>query len=459
MNKGNAWILGSLVCSLVLCGSMSAEDWPRRAGPHDDWTVNEKGLASEWPEGGPKLVWENKEINSGFGTPAVAGGKVFIIDRAIDASAKDKSGNIPPLHDAKFLPGPDVLKCLDKATGKLIWKHEFNTLSDTKATAWNTPAVEGDVVYARGGDGQVRCVSIKDGKSLWAWPKDGEAPFKKDDRKMGLCGGAPSAPSVTICDDMLIMLGGHNGYSSILVGLNKTTGEKVWEHPFGDWLHGANNYTVLDLGTRKVLVIFGEIIDPKTGEKLCSYGNLNGNMTFWCRAAKGNQFYIGFPAIKGQHGEGMVCNKVEVKPDGTLECKEVWTWKPPLTDAQIAEEKLEKSFGGPLLVNGYLYVFMGRKGEGSSVFCVDAATGKDAWPQRGKTAVHFISPVCADGKIYYTNMAGSLFIFAADPKEYNALGAAKVLDRALSSPVISDGCLFSRGDLGGLKCLDLRPPK
>ncbi len=40
----------------------------------------EKGLARQWPDGGPKVLW-TLALGSGYGGPAIQNGKVYILDR------------------------------------------------------------------------------------------------------------------------------------------------------------------------------------------------------------------------------------------------------------------------------------------------------------------------------------------------------------------------------------------
>ena len=49
----------ALAALLVLTGALLfAADWPQWRGPNRDGISKEKGLLKEWPEGGPKLIWQ-----------------------------------------------------------------------------------------------------------------------------------------------------------------------------------------------------------------------------------------------------------------------------------------------------------------------------------------------------------------------------------------------------------------
>ncbi|HTU89849.1 MAG TPA: hypothetical protein VMF69_07120, partial [Gemmataceae bacterium] len=59
-----------LTTSVVTCGILAASawaaDWPQWRGTHRTGLSPEKGLLKEWPQGGPKLLWERKDIGKGY---------------------------------------------------------------------------------------------------------------------------------------------------------------------------------------------------------------------------------------------------------------------------------------------------------------------------------------------------------------------------------------------------------
>ncbi|HJN82352.1 MAG: PQQ-binding-like beta-propeller repeat protein, partial [Verrucomicrobiota bacterium] len=57
-----------------------AEDWPQWLGTNRDADWREEGIIDRFPEGGPTLRWQTK-LGAGYSGPAVADGKVFVMDR------------------------------------------------------------------------------------------------------------------------------------------------------------------------------------------------------------------------------------------------------------------------------------------------------------------------------------------------------------------------------------------
>src|SRR3954466_10555524 len=75
-----AWRLLVVACGLVWTAlPLSAADWPQWRGPKRDGISQEKGLLKEWPKEGPRLVWQAKEIGSGYSTPSVVGDRIYLL--------------------------------------------------------------------------------------------------------------------------------------------------------------------------------------------------------------------------------------------------------------------------------------------------------------------------------------------------------------------------------------------
>ena len=80
--------LAALFLALLPAGAKDPDttgfDWPQWRGPRRDGVSRETGLLKEWPAGGPKLLWDSKQVNGGkssvgrgFSSVSVAGGRVF----------------------------------------------------------------------------------------------------------------------------------------------------------------------------------------------------------------------------------------------------------------------------------------------------------------------------------------------------------------------------------------------
>src|SRR4051794_18055521 len=74
-------LVGASLTATPLYAQLNAEpgDWPAWRGPHRDGLSKETGLMRQWPADGPKLLWKIKGLGSGFSTPSIARGKIFLM--------------------------------------------------------------------------------------------------------------------------------------------------------------------------------------------------------------------------------------------------------------------------------------------------------------------------------------------------------------------------------------------
>ena len=69
----------ALLAVILLSGAAArAADWPAFRGPNRDGINAETGLLKEWPKDGPPLARKITDAGGGYGTPAVAGGRVYL---------------------------------------------------------------------------------------------------------------------------------------------------------------------------------------------------------------------------------------------------------------------------------------------------------------------------------------------------------------------------------------------
>ena len=95
-----------LLSTLLLCSNcLRADDWPQWRGQHREGISQETGLLKEWPKQGPKLLWEVKELGSGYSTPAVVGQRLYVL-------GNDGLEN-------------EFVQALAVSDGKLLWQAPF----------------------------------------------------------------------------------------------------------------------------------------------------------------------------------------------------------------------------------------------------------------------------------------------------------------------------------------------
>ncbi len=244
----SALILGMV---LLVNASSIADDWPQWMGPKRDGVWREDGILDKFPEGGPKVLWR-VPVKKGYAGPAVADGRVFVMD--FEARKREEG--------EKGLPGTERVLCFDEKTGKPIWNYDYPTnykISYPEGPR-TTATVDEDRVYTIGAMGELICFEAATGKIKWK--KNLAETFKA---KVPIWGFATHP---VVDGKKLIVTAGGEG--NAVVALDKLTGEKIW-----------NSQTVKDIayspgviyeknGTRQFLIWLGDqftSLNIETGEK------------------------------------------------------------------------------------------------------------------------------------------------------------------------------------------------
>lgn len=150
--KRAAWAVGLLLAMMV--PAVRGDDWPQWLGPKRDGVWREKGILDKFPPGGPKVLWRTP-VGGGYAGPAVADGKVYLMDRQLARGVKNPDNQFSKPR----LEGSERVLCLDAANGKQIWKHEYPCLYRISYPTGprTTPVVAGGKVYTLGAMGDLFC--------------------------------------------------------------------------------------------------------------------------------------------------------------------------------------------------------------------------------------------------------------------------------------------------------------
>ncbi len=405
----------SLIGSIACC-SLLAADWPQWRGPNRDGISKETGLLKEWPAGGPKLVWQLKDIGDGYSTPAVVGERLFLIsNKGMDN---------------------EYVHCLSTADGKELWNTTIGKVGPNDGPQYpgsrSTPTVDGERLYALGSDGDLVCLETASGKPIW----------KKNLREDfgGKFGKWVYAESPLIDGEVVVCTPG--GEEATLLALNKQTGEVIWKSAIPGGEQAAySSVMIANAGGVKQYVQFlqnGLVgIDAKTGKFLWRYDN----------SAKSSPANISTPVVDGTFvysaTRGGGAGLVQLKPSaGGIEADEIY-----LTP------QLPTAIGGAVLLGENVY---GTNTQG--LICADFATSKIKWQQRG---IGTASLCYADGRLYLHGENGDVALVEATPDEYREKGRFsppgqpnRGKSRAWAYPVVANGKLYIR-DLGVLWCYDV----
>ena len=252
---GRRRVLVSLILSAVLGWSanpVDAENWPEWRGANRLGIWHETGIIDRFPEGGLKVSWR-APVGSGYAGPAVADGRVFLLDWREDP-------------ESRTLDGTEHAVALDEQTGETLWTHEWQTsyrmIQATYAIGPRaTPTVDGDRVYVVGSTGRLWCLDVETGDVVWqtdyveeygtSVPTWGitSAPLVDDNRLIAIVGGKPDA---------------------LVVAFDKFTGEELWRAVEAGPEMGYAQPVIYEAGGARQLIIWhpGALVslDPATGD-------------------------------------------------------------------------------------------------------------------------------------------------------------------------------------------------
>lgn len=392
------WLLIALLTPHVSQG----DEWPQWRGANRDDLSGETGLLQTWPEGGPPQVWLYRECGLGYGGPAIANGRIYIM------GSRD---------------GTELLMALDEANGAELWNVP---LGEELENDWGngprgTPTVHGDKIYALAAKGTLSCIGVGSGELIWSKPMQelrGEVPNW----------GYSESPLVHQ-DRLICTPGGKNG---AIVALNRENGELIWQtNSLTPKAHYSSPILVERAGKLEVIQLLQNQlvgVDFETGA------------VNWRVPWPGKVAVVPTPIARGSmvycssaYGAGSML--VEVSPDGRAKT--------------VYENKVMKNqHGGVILHGDHLY----GHSDGAGWVCQAFTTGESVWRERdalGKGAIAY-----ADGRFYCLDeSSGEVALIAASPEKWQEYGRLKLdpqtelrkpRGKIWTHPVISGGRLYLR---------------
>src|SRR5215204_4766731 len=128
--------------------AQSAVNWPQWRGPNRDGISKETGLLKQWPAEGPPLAWKTTGAGRGYSSFSISDGRLYTMGLR---------------GDREFIIASDL------ATGKEAWAtaHGSAFRNDRGDGPRGTPTVDGDRVFALGGNGDLSALDARTGKIVW----------------------------------------------------------------------------------------------------------------------------------------------------------------------------------------------------------------------------------------------------------------------------------------------------
>ena len=245
----------SLVAGCLLCVNAGlADDWPQWLGPNRDSVWRENGIVKKFPDQGLPIRWRT-EVRDGYSGPAVADGRVFVLDYV---HTTGKASDSPIVRSE--LEGTERVLCLNAEDGSLLWKHEYECPYRIAYPGGPraTPTVDGKRVYTLGAEGDLLCFHVADGKVIWS--KQLRKEYQTKSPLWGFCGHPLVDGRKLIC-----LVG---GVGSVVVAFDKTSGKELWRSLSAEDPGYCPPTLITVEGRRQLVIWHPEAInglDPETG--------------------------------------------------------------------------------------------------------------------------------------------------------------------------------------------------
>jgi outer membrane protein assembly factor BamB len=390
----------------------SSGDWLLWGGPHRDFIAASGGLASTWPEGGPRKVW-SRALGDGYSSIAVEGATLYTTYRR---------------------GTDDVIIALDARTGASIWEYAYaapfkNSYAEEVGPGpYAMPQVVGDRIVTASGTGKIHSLDKKTGRPVWS--HDLYKEFGGTFLEFGYsCHALPYK-------DTLILLAG--GQGSAVVAFRQSDGAVVWKGLDFQNAHSSPLLIDVDGQAQVVALLAFEVIgfDPDSGRLLWRHPHntehgLAISTPVW---APGNLLFIS----SAYEGGSRVLELHQSAGKTTV--KELWY-----------NQRLKSHFGTAIRQGDYVYFSSGHDGP-ALMTCVKLRTGEIAWQQRGFAKAQLLG---ADDKLILVDEDGTLALVEPSPAELRVRARAPLLEHiSWTPPTLSRTILYLR-DRHNLMALDL----
>lgn len=391
----------------------SAENWPGWRGPRGDGSSLEEKVPTRWNGAtGENITWKTELPGWGHSSPIVWEDRLFTVACIEETQER-------------------LLLCLDRKTGRILWKknvlesplekkHKLNSFAS------GTPATDGELVYvtflnADFGDKKKRTPGDM---VVAAYDFEGKQKWLVRPGRFASTHGYCSSP--ILFEDSVIVNGDHDG-ESYIVALEKNTGKTKWKikRDFNTRSYVTPIIRKVDGRTQMMLSGSKHVAsyDPRTGKE---QWRIDGPTQQFVASLvyDGELLYLtaGFP----EH------HILAIRPTGMGN----------VTDSHIVWRTTKgASYVPSPIVQGDHFLVVADNGIAS---CFVGKTGERLWMER--LGRHYSgSLVAANGLVYFTDDDGVTKIVKPGD-ELNVVAENELGEECYSSPAISNGQIFIRGE-------------
>jgi len=378
-----------------------AETWPGWRGPRGDGTCLETNIPANWDP--TNALWTTEIPGQGHSSPSVWNDRICLTTA------------LPATQER-------ILLCLDRASGKILWRQTvvrgpLEKINKENSYASSTPVTDGERVFVTfrvGDDIVVAAHDLASGKQLWQ---------VKPGSHVGEWGFSNEP---VLFKDKVIVDGDSKG-DSFLVALGRSDGKVLWRIKR---THQGISYSapfIRELAGRVQLIQCGDrcvtSFDPDTGKQL------------WTVDGPSEEF-VATPVYSEKAKLVFISSSwpkqvvLAIRPDGSGD----------VTQTHVAWRESKGAPYVPSMIVAGDYLL--SVNNGSVAFCYEAATGQVFWQE--KLGRHHASPVLVGGLVFFINDDGVVNVIKPGPK-FECVAKYELGESCYASPAISDGQVFLRG--------------
>ena len=415
----------------------AARNWPGFRGDNAAGNGDGQGAVVEWDVDDARRTSAGRRAIPGISnaSPIVWGNRVFVVTAI--SSAGDKTfrtglyGDVAPVNDLSEHTWK--IYCLDKATGKIaVGARRLHGRAEGQAPHEGQPG-ELDAGHRRPARRRdVRLDRACSPRGTWTASRSG--------RPTSACSTAAgsSIPTTSGALELAdhprqhVIVQADRQKDSFIAAYDAATGKERWRTA-RDEISTWGTPTVFRAGNREQIVTNGPKIrgyDPATGKLLWTLGP-NSEVTVGTPVVGNGVVYVtgGYPPVRPVYA---------IKPTASGDIS--------LPKDQTSNEAIAWSNGEgtyiptPIFYDGILYTC----GNNGVVTAYDGTTGERLYRARvGGGGSFSASPIAADGRLYFANEDGDIFVARAG-RTYQEIAKNEMKEVIMSTPAISDGVVIVR---------------
>ncbi len=393
--------------------TLNAADWPAWRGIDGRGLSAEKGVPLQWSKD-QNIAWRTVLVGKGASSPIVVGNRIYLTSQTSDNG----------LH----------VLALDTETGAVVWDTEVGRgklpAHNLHNMATPTAVSDGKSVWALFGTGDYARIDFN-GKIIWSHNfVKGSSPIKTN-HGYGI--------SPVLLEGRLYLSLMHQGPSWIMA-IDAATGHEVWrrERSSAAIAEAQDSYSTPCLlrheGTVQLVVAGAEVLnayDPVTGAEVWKVDGIKVPHPY------------GRTIAGPTAGEGAIVTVASgFQNRGFTQCiRAGGQGNLTATHSLWSNPKFSADCPTPVIYKGLLFTIR----DDGMASCLDLKTGEAKWQERLFTDNVKVSPVIAEGRVYFLSGQAQCVVVNAT-SEFKILARNELKESTLSSPAIARKSVYLRTD-------------